>query len=199
MEVKKFVLGTVESNCYVVSEDSSCFIVDPGFESPRVIKYIEDNNLKVEFIYITHGHYDHIGGVNQLKELFKAPVYAPKLDEKWMDDGKLNMTGKKVLVDHWVYGGEKIHFKAYGFTVITTPGHSEGSTVLYHYPYLFSGDTLFKGSVGRTDLPGGSFPKLIRSIRDLYLILPADAIVYPGHGENTTLAKEMKDNPFVRN
>jgi len=197
MLIKQIILGSIASNCYIVSKNNQCFIIDPGFESPLVIDYLKENNLTPEFIYVTHGHFDHIGGVNQLSSLYKIKVYAPKLDMIWFEQNDYNYTGKKVDVDVWVNDNDTIKFLDYQFKVILTPGHSAGSTALYHHPHLFSGDTLFKQGIGRTDLPFGSFQQLQLSIKQLYQ-LPDDTIVYPGHGPTTTIEFEKKYNPYIR-
>ncbi|HEY8405578.1 MAG TPA: MBL fold metallo-hydrolase, partial [Acholeplasma sp.] len=153
MEIVQFKLGEIKSNCYVISEDKDCFIIDPGFESSIIIDYIKQSKLNPQFIYITHGHFDHTGGAKQLKELYHIPVYAPLKDKIWMQDSVYNRWMYDIPVDQWVIDGDEIDFNEHIFKVIETPGHSKGSTALYESPNLFVGDTLFYESVGRTDIP----------------------------------------------
>lgn len=197
MEIVQFKLGEIKSNCYVISEDKDCFIIDPGFESSIIIDYIKQSKLNPQFIYITHGHFDHTGGAKQLKELYHIPVYAPLKDKIWMQDSVYNRWMYDIPVDQWVIDGDEIDFNEHIFKVIETPGHSKGSTALYESPNLFVGDTLFYESVGRTDIPFSNFEELKDSILKLYE-LPDYVVVYPGHGKPTTIAHEKEHNPFVK-
>lgn len=197
MEIRQIRLGEIKSNCYVVSHQGKAMIIDPGFESDLVIDYLYENQLVPELIYVTHGHFDHCGGVKQLKEYYNIVVYAPKKDEIWMNDSAYNRWLYPIPVDHWVTKNDKIFFQGIEFTILETPGHSDGSTALYHAPYLFGGDTLFYQSIGRTDLPFASFDKIKKSILKLYE-LPNQTTIYPGHGRPTTIAHEKQYNPFVK-
>ncbi len=198
MEIMKFSLGSLRSNCYIVSEENKALIIDPGYESDDVVKYIRKNEFIVEAIYITHGHPDHVGGVKQMKELFHVPVYAPHKDRIWMGKSTYNQIGYEIPVDIWVHDLET--FEAIGqlWTIYETPGHSEGSTVLHTDHILFSGDTLFYQSIGRTDIPLSDPQVIYRSIKLMYQLFDEDTIVYPGHGRSTDIGHEKKFNPFVR-
>ena len=143
MEITRFSLGSLRSNCYIVSEEKRAFIIDPGYESDEVLKYIKKNELQIEAIYITHGHPDHVGGVKQLKDTFMVPVYAPLKDRIWMGKSSYNQIGYEIPVDTWVRDLDHINLLDHVFTVYEVPGHSEGSTVLHTDHILFSGDTLF--------------------------------------------------------
>lgn len=197
MEIRQIRLGEIKSNCYVVSKNNKAMIIDPGFESDLVIKYLYEEKLEPVLIYVTHGHFDHCGGVKQLKEYYNLPVYAPKKDEIWMNESSYNRWLYPIPVDHWVTKNDTIEFLDMSFTILETPGHSEGSTALYHAPYLFGGDTLFYESIGRTDLPFASFDTIKKSILKLYK-LPDKTIIYPGHGRPTTILHEKENNPFVK-
>lgn len=198
MEVIRFTLGSLRSNCYIVSEDKHAFIVDPGYESDEVIKYIHKHGLNIEGIYVTHGHPDHVGGVKQMKDAFNVLVYAPTKDKIWMGKSTYNQIGYEIPVDVWVNEGDVIDFLSQTWTVYETPGHSEGSTMLHHEHLLFTGDTLFFESVGRTDIPLSNYTHLISSIKRVYRLFDEDTIVYPGHGKSTEVGHEKKFNPFIR-
>lgn len=198
MEIMKFSLGNLKSNCYVLSEEDHAIIIDPGYESDDVIRYIIKQNLTLEAIYITHGHFDHVGGVKQLKDQFNCTVYAPIKDKIWMGKSSYNQLGYEIPVDTWVKDGDT--FEAIGllFTIYETPGHSEGSTVLSVDHILFSGDTLFYQSIGRTDIPLSDPQAIYRSVKRIYQLFDEDIMVYPGHGRTTDIGHEKKFNPFVR-
>lgn len=198
MEVLRFTLGSLRSNCYIVIEDKQAFIVDPGYESDDVIKYIQKHHLNIEGIYITHGHPDHVGGVKQMKEVFNVLVYAPLKDKIWMGKSTYNQIGYEIPVDVWVKEGDTISFLSHTWTVYETPGHSEGGTVLHYDHILFTGDTLFFESVGRTDIPLSNYHHLVASIKKMYRLFDEDTIVYPGHGKSSEIGHEKRFNPFIR-
>ncbi|HOI85846.1 MAG TPA: MBL fold metallo-hydrolase [Acholeplasmataceae bacterium] len=198
MEIMKFSLGSLRSNCYIVSEENKALIIDPGYESDDVVKYIKKNELTVEAIYITHGHPDHVGGVKQMKSLFDVFVYAPYKDRIWMGKSTYNQLGYEIPVDIWVHDLETFEAIGHLWTIYETPGHSEGSTVLQTDHILFSGDTLFYQSIGRTDIPLSDSQVIYRSIKRMYQLFDEDTVVYPGHGRPTDIGHEKKFNPFVR-
>ncbi|WP_025725192.1 MBL fold metallo-hydrolase [Acholeplasma granularum] len=198
MEIIALKLGHVRSNAYVVSEGKQCFIIDPGFEGTEIIEYIKSRKLDPQFIYITHGHMDHTGGVKQLKEIYHIPIYAPLKDKVWLTDTIYNYYPYDIPVDQYVVDGDKIDFGKHVFEVIETPGHSEGSTSLYAAPYLFSGDTLFFETIGRTDIPFANEEVLIDSIKNRLFTLPDKTFVYPGHGKQTSIGHEKLNNPFLK-
>jgi len=198
MEIIGLKLGEARSNAYVVSENKQCFIIDPGYEGTEIIEYIKSRKLDPQFIYITHGHHDHTGGVKQLKDLYHIPVYAPLKDKIWMTDTVYNYFPYEIPVDQYVVDGDQIDFGSHVFTVIETPGHSDGSTALYHAPYLFSGDTLFFETIGRVDIPFANMDTLLESIKTKLLILPDKTVVYPGHGKPTSIGHEKENNPYLK-
>lgn len=199
LNIKKFVLGSFQSNCYILYKDFKAMIIDPGYESKALDSFLASNGLVVDIIYITHGHIDHVGGVNALKRKYpRSTVYAPRKDQYWYQKDPRKGLHEDVLIDVYVKEGDYVSFFDYLFKVIETPGHSYGSTCLYYHHILFSGDTLFKGSVGRTDLYLGSFDELEKSIKQKLYTLPDETIVYPGHGDETSILFERKYNYYVK-
>lgn len=198
MKIMKFTLGNLRSNCYIVYENRKAFVVDPGYENDVVIPFLREHNLSLEGIYLTHGHPDHVGGVRQLKESFPCLVYAPKKDQIWMKLSPFNQIGYEIPVDVWVNDLDVLHFHEKDFVVYETPGHSEGGTVLHHRDALFTGDTLFFQSIGRTDIPFSNSKDIYSSIKHIYQLFDDEVIVYPGHGRASTIGHEKKFNPFVR-
>ena len=198
MEIIRFQLGSLRSNCYIISEENRALIIDPGYESDEVLKYIKKNELKIEAVYLTHGHPDHVGGVKQIKDLFECVVYAPHKDRIWMGKSSYNQIGYEIPVDVWVHDLETFEALGHLFTIYETPGHSEGSTVLHVNNIVFSGDTLFFQSIGRTDIPLSDPQVIYQSIKRMYQLFDEDTLVYPGHGKPTDIGHEKKFNPFVR-
>ncbi|MBR5376771.1 MAG: MBL fold metallo-hydrolase [Lachnospiraceae bacterium] len=206
MSVKSMVLGPVETNVYFLINDETkeTLLFDPAYAGERIQRYLEDNGLILKAIFLTHGHFDHITGVSSVREALKVPVYAAKSEERLLLDGELNESlegyGYSVTVkpDRLLSDGEETDIAGMKIRMIETPGHTEGSCCYYHEDgkALFSGDTLFAGSVGRTDLPTGSMKQLISSIENKLMLLPDDVDVYPGHGGFTTIGYERKWNPF---
>lgn len=199
LNIKVFVFGPYQSNCYILYKDYRAMIIDPGYESDALSSFLADKGLVIDIIYITHGHIDHVGGVNDLKRKYpRSVVYAPLKDYYWYAKNPRMGLHEDVLIDVYVKEGDYIAFLDHTFKVIETPGHSYGSTCLYYSNILFSGDTLFKGSVGRTDLYLGSFEALEHSIKHKLYTLPGKTVVYPGHGDITSIEFEMKHNHYIR-
>jgi len=166
----------------------------------EVINYIDENKLNINAVYITHGHIDHVGGIKQIKSKYDTKIYAPLKDKIWFIQSNYNRLGYEIPVDEYVEENAKIHLEDYEFTVIETPGHSEGGTILcdLEHHMCFSGDTLFFETIGRTDLPFSSFDAIEKSIRKMYRLLPNQTKLYPGHGRPTTIGHEKLYNMFVK-
>jgi glyoxylase-like metal-dependent hydrolase (beta-lactamase superfamily II) len=206
MKIKHFVVGVVGTNCYLaVREDTKeCLIIDPGDQGEMLAEKIRAGGFTPAAILLTHGHFDHIMGVEALRREFSIPVYVHEDDADMLHTPEKNcgdMIGRTVSLtaDKTVRDGEKLNLAGFEIQVLHTPGHTPGG-VCYYFPeegVVFSGDTLFCESVGRTDLPGGSMSELMRSVREKVLSLPDLTVVYPGHGEPTKISTEKQYNPFL--
>ena len=200
MKVETLVLSMVETNCYLVSEKGSLLIIDPASGARRLIDKINrDYGGKLDGILLTHGHFDHIGAVDHLVKEYGCPVYGCKDDEKLFTDASVNsLMGMNATVKSPITWLEGDSFKVGEIIVKVyyTPGHSLGSVMYEIGGILFSGDTIFFESVGRTDVYGGSFSQLKQSL-EILNSLPFDMEIYPGHGEPTTVGHELRYNPFL--
>ena len=201
MNIKTLVLGPVSTNCYICSEGKFGFVVDPAANAEKI--YEEAKNLTVKYIIVTHAHFDHIEAAAKLKELTGAKLVISETDSKALNDSTLNLAAAfgalvpHVEADITVKDGETLSVDGFSIRFIMTPGHTQGSMcILVNNQYLFSGDTLFALSVGRTDFPGGSFKDIVNSVRKLFLL--DDGIkVFPGHNETTSIGEEKKFNPYL--
>jgi hydroxyacylglutathione hydrolase len=196
MFIKMFTVGMIETNCFLVGdiEAKEAVVIDPGFdksfEAQVVLKEIERNRFKVKYIINTHGHPDHTSGNKALKEATGAPILIHEYDAQMLQ----NPSADKTLHEGDIIEvGEEIKLR-----VLHTPGHSRGCIALLSADAVFVGDTLFAGSIGRYDLPGGSLEQLMNSIKTKLLILPDNLTVYPGHGPVTTIGEERGSNPFLQ-
>ena len=204
MLIKTIPVGQLETNCYVVTDEDTldCAVIDPGDESNVILDYLEDNRLHCRAILLTHGHYDHIAALKAVKEAWQVPVYAGENEKNLLANPMMNLSGSwagqgvTAAADTWCKDGERLSIAGFDIRVIATPGHTEGG-VCYYVPaenLLFSGDTLFEGSCGRTDLPTGSMRTLVRSIKDKLFVLPDETLVLPGHEGATTIGDEKLYN-----
>jgi glyoxylase-like metal-dependent hydrolase (beta-lactamase superfamily II) len=202
-------VGLLQCNCSILGDETSreAIVVDPGADIPRILRVLERHQLTVKQIVITHAHIDHIAAALELKRLTGAPILYNQLDLPLVammsvQAGWLGIATPEVAEpDDSPRDGDTVSISGLNATVILTPGHTEGSLCL-HLPeqeLLIAGDTLFAGSIGRTDLPGGNTGQLLASIRDRLLPLPDGTKVIPGHGEATTIGDERRSNPFLQN
>ncbi|HDZ76467.1 MAG TPA: MBL fold metallo-hydrolase [Candidatus Omnitrophica bacterium] len=201
LTLKRLVLGQMAVNCYIIASKKTkkAFIIDPGDDFLDIKKYLDDNKLEAEFIIQTHGHIDHIAA---LKE-FDLPIYIHELDKDYLTDGARNLSGfmgepfelkgkeVKILKDNQVleFGGNILK-------ILHTPGHTPGGISIILDNAAFTGDTLFASGIGRTDFPGSSTDALIKAIKEKLFTLDDGVVIYPGHGEPSTIGREKKENPF---
>lgn len=201
-------VGPLQCNCSVIGDEASreAMVIDPGDDVEAVLAIIRKHNLAVKQIVVTHAHIDHVGGASKLRKLTGAPILLNQNDYDLlkMIDVQASWIGMaspgKIEIDQSIAQADQVRAGALTAEVIHTPGHTQGSVCLY-FPAqqkLIAGDTLFAGSIGRTDLPGGSFEKIISSLHEKILALPDETIVVPGHGPQTTIGAERESNPFLK-
>jgi glyoxylase-like metal-dependent hydrolase (beta-lactamase superfamily II) len=202
MFLKRFVVGRLDANCYLIAceESKKAVVVDPGSEGEAdlVLDILKKKDFMLKYIINTHGHSDHIGGNRELKSLTSAKILIHELDAEMLVDAKKNLSfliGKELIsppADQFLKEGDEITFGSLKLKIIHTPGHTPGGICLVLDDIVFTGDTLFAGGIGRTDLPGGSYDDIQKSIKDKLLKLGDDKIIYPGHGPSSTIGKEKK-------
>lgn len=205
LEILRFVLGPFEENAYLLVGPSrqKALLFDPGLGSEVILPVLEERGLKLEVIVNTHGHLDHVAGNRRIKEVTGALLAIHALDRPFLENLRVQAAAFGLPAedspqpDLELREGEPLPFDGLALEVIHTPGHTPGGTCIRLGDRMWVGDTLFRGSVGRTDLPGGSWPQLVSSIRDKLFRLPGATRCYPGHGPETTLAQERRHNPFV--
>jgi glyoxylase-like metal-dependent hydrolase (beta-lactamase superfamily II) len=204
MKVKRLQAGVYAANCYIVHDDEgNGIVVDPAGDIEDIMDYLDEKDVKVAAIVLTHGHGDHIGGVMELREKLNVPVMVHKDDEDMVGDGALNLSTSMPMgevhfrPDKLLDDGQLIKVGSKEIRVIHTPGHTRGGICLLVDQILITGDTLFQGSIGRTDLYGGDFDMLMTSIMERLMVLPDETIVYPGHGGQSTIGAEKRSNPFI--
>ena len=198
MLIKTIPVGHLETNCYIVTNEQTleCVVIDPGDESNTILDYLESNRLQCRAVFLTHGHYDHTGAVEAICEETGAPVYMSKADDCRVTHSlQLNFA----LPETGIYfnDGDVLHIAGLDFSIIATPGHTPGSVTIQCEDALFTGDTLFRGSCGRTDLEGGDPDQIMRSLKRL-CSMDGDYEVYPGHMESSTLVREKLLNFYCR-
>ena len=202
MRIKTLHLGLIKTNCYLISTEMAAVVIDPGFDRPETLEFLKDNSDKERLILLTHAHFDHIGGAETLREKTGVKIGIGELDADGLAYTDINLSDMfhvnimPFKPDLVFKNGDIIKVGDIEFKVIGTPGHTEGGICYLTGDCLFSGDTLFENSVGRTDFPGGDIKALKRSVKRL-MTLPADTKVYPGHGYSTTIAREKEYNMFA--
>ncbi|WP_215112892.1 MBL fold metallo-hydrolase [Exiguobacterium sp. s63] len=203
MQIKKITSGLAQENGYVLEKDGTVVVIDPGTDDPRFFEVI-DRFGTPSAILLTHAHFDHIGGIDALRERYQIPVYIHRLETDWLTNGEkngasaFNLPMPSMKPAEKTYEGDVLRIGNLTFHIYHTPGHSPGSVVLYmaDEKTAFCGDLIFKQSVGRTDLFGGDQSTLMGSIDRMKQLLPDETILYSGHGPQTTLEEEKRTNPF---
>lgn len=203
LKMKQMSLGPLGTNCYIVYDEGQALVVDPGGEANQVIAFLQQEQLSAQAILLTHAHFDHIGGVQALRTDLGLDVYLHQNEQDWLGNPDLNRSGSfgsEVVTDpaeHMLKPGE-LKIGPFQFEIIHTPGHSPGSVsfVFAEEGFVISGDVLFQQGIGRTDLPGGDIDQLETSIRNQLYALNDSLTVYPGHGPETTIKAEKRNNPF---
>jgi glyoxylase-like metal-dependent hydrolase (beta-lactamase superfamily II) len=206
MLVRKLVVGDLQTNCYILWDEKSKkgAVIDPGGDYEEIEKVIQDKDLDIKYIILTHGHIDHIAALTQLKNKTSALILIHPADSDMLVDPTYNLssfTGENLIcpkADRFLDDGDKIEVGASELEVLHTPGHSPGGISLFTDKMIFTGDALFCGGIGRTDFPGASHTQLLRSIKEKILSKPDDTVVYPGHGPETIIGEEKKNNPWIR-
>lgn len=206
MKIERLPVGIYAANCYLVYCDDTkdALVIDPGGDSDEILDRIENLGLRVKYIILTHGHGDHIGGLLDVKNKTGAPILIHEKDEEYLKDSKKNLSSMMSLgnveleADRLLKDGDKLTLGKNTVEIIYTPGHTPGGISIKIDNCIFTGDTLFAGSVGRTDFAGGSYEEIIRSVNERLIIYPDDTIIYPGHGPSSTIGREKNSNPFVK-
>lgn len=204
MKFEKFRLGMLMANSYLFYSDETkkAIIFDVGGSPRAVVEFLNSNELELEYIVLTHGHGDHIGGVEQLKEFSNAKVVGHKKDLDMLKNADYNLSsqiGKRVEIDLDIIieDGQELNLAGFDLKFYHTPGHTPGSICIKLGNYLISGDTLFRSSIGRTDFPGGDSEAIMKSLKKISKFSP-ELIVLPGHEDSTTIERELRVNPFMR-
>ena len=206
MEVRGVIVGVFQENCWIIASPKSkeAIVIDPGDEPEKIFELAKDMGVNIKMIVNSHAHADHILAVNAVKLQYSAPFYMHSLEIDVLAaslSGIYSRLGREEepppTLDAYLKDGDKVDVSGLSLQVIHTPGHTPGSTSFYTNGLLFSGDTLFRQSIGRTDMPGGDGQMIIQSIKQKLLTLPEETIVLPGHMQETTIRQEKYTNPFV--
>ena len=206
MKIQQYVVGNVATNCYFAINDDTkeVLIIDPGAAAVPLSEKVKEHGLIPVGILLTHGHFDHASAAEELSGLLDVKVYAHEAEKETLETPGINLSGwegKQEIyhADEYLTDGQELELAGFRMKVLFTPGHTVGGCCFYFEEQgtLFSGDTLFECSIGRTDFPKGSASELIRAIREKLLVLPDETAVYPGHGEMTSIGMERMNNPFL--
>lgn len=199
MKIKRIPAGVYAANCFILMDEDTkeTAVIDPGGDSEDLIKAVNEMDAKVKYILLTHGHTDHTGAAVQLQEEYNAPIYISEKDYRMMENGEYiygDVIGK---VDKFLNEGDTLKIGGIEIKCIHTPGHTPGGICFMVEDVIFTGDTLFAGSIGRTDLAGGDFDTIISNIKNKLMILPDNITVFPGHGPQSSIGRERVHNPFL--
>ena len=208
MRINKMTVGPLSTNCYIVSDENTgkAVIIDPGAQADRIQSKITELDLSVEAILLTHGHFDHMMAAEELRETYKVPVYACAKEKELLNSSSKNLSKGFIRMDYtmdadiYCKEGDEFYLAGCSIKVLETPGHTKGGCCYYiaSENIVFTGDTLFALSIGRTDFEGGSYPEICKSIKEKLFVLPDETICYCGHGEGTRIGYEKGRNPYVR-
>ncbi len=209
MIFEQFAVGMLQTNCYIIGDPKSqrAVVIDPGGDGDKIVRRIKALGLELSAILNTHAHFDHVMDAWRVKEELGGEIYLSKGDEVLLNDRMVGMgamgkssTDNSNKIDRFLSEGETLQFGGIHLQVLSTPGHTPGHMSFYSSESgrIFVGDTLFAGSIGRTDFPGGSYNQLIQSVREKIFTLPGETRVLPGHGPHTTVNREKRSNPFFR-
>jgi hydroxyacylglutathione hydrolase len=198
--ILSLTVGMIQANCFVLGceQTKEAVVIDPGAEAKRIQSGLQKHALQIKYIINTHGHFDHVGANKTLKDMTGAPILIHREDAPMLSHGggMWGMGSQTSQADQFIKDGDRISFGQITLEVIHTPGHSPGGISLYTPKVVFVGDTLFAGSIGRTDFPGGDYDQLISCVRNRLFVLGDDVQVFPGHGPDTTIGYERENNPF---
>lgn len=203
MIIRRLVTGVWRSNCYIIGSDTAKqgIIIDPGDEERSILKMVKETGLEIKVLVATHGHIDHIGAIGELKKELNASVLIHKSDATALQGDNrffwVQHFGPPMHADRLLQEGDTIDVADLHFSVINTPGHTYGGICLYGHGMLFTGDTLFHNSIGSSDIGTGTRSQLLNSIIEKLMVLPPETIIYPGHGTQTTIESERKNNPYI--
>lgn len=199
MQIKRIPAGVYAANCYILMDEDTkeTAVIDPGGDADTLIKAIKDMNAKVNYILLTHGHADHTGAATQLKNEFNSPIYISEEDYKLINNGEFMYGDIAGNVDKYIDEGDIFTIGNIKIKSILTPGHTPGGVCFLVDDMVFTGDTLFQSSIGRTDLAGGNFETIIKSIKEKLISLSEDITVFPGHGPKSSIGREKVHNPFL--
>ncbi len=202
IEVLKIKLDFLDTNCYMIYGDGINFLIDPGSDSEKIIRFLEKRKINPDLVINTHCHFDHVGAADSITRYYKIPAYIHQNEEEILSDQDKNLSSffnvNTLLLKTYkvLYGKEIKDFLSKKIDIINTPGHTPGSIIVRYGDYLFTGDLLFKDSVGRTDLPGGNSKQMKESLMFLKT-LEKNLLIFPGHGDDTTMENELKNNYFL--
>jgi len=203
-DIHKLIVGFMQSNCYIITEGNEAILIDPGGDEELILDKLNELHIKLIYIVNTHGHIDHIEANKRIKSVTGAKILIHKKDADMLTDPSLNLSAfyyKKTIsppADRLLEDGDYIEITNLKLKIIHTPGHTPGGICLLGDGFIFTGDTLFESGIGRTDFPGGSYKTLIDSISKHLLVLKDATIIYPGHGDISTIGKEKVNNPFLK-